>query len=821
MTGYPPEDAAALAGVRRLIDDVHAGGSPQILNEAIDLMLRTEWRLYIDPRRSEMAYWLGDTLLGIGAMQSNEEAVRAGLLVVDTELSRIPDHLDLRGETMLLAMRGALLAERYHLSRLLDDLAAALQALEQSTDMLRQIPDIVDGQTRAWTWWTYAHTLTTKADLTHRLDLREAVVEAYERAAEIDDAKPRLRVEIRANLALARLDYWQRAALTEDGAEAEVARAVTRAIAELSDAASSPHADRDDQAVWRHNIVQIALRHGEFGEARLPGLLDHLDQALSRLPEWDAGRARVLATRAELLHRHAEGTGAGADRAAADEAMRAAYQEAARFGGRELHVAAAAWAPRAAARGEWAEAARVGEESLTAAELLVRRQTHLDHKRAVLRGAVDIAGTTADALRRCGRPAGAVAALERGQAMVLGEQYARPSVIEDALRRSGRDDEADEYRARATEARRLNASDEELRAAQERLEFFAAGLTDIPGLRAMLEGPVDPVALLTGAPAVYLATGAAAGFALVLDGTGGATGVDLPDLTPDRLWRRAATFRAQAVVADNPVELRRRVIARTCQWLDRVVMGPLEPALAGLDRVTLVPTGLLAGLPLHAAGGTDRTYTYLPAAVLARPVVGGLDRGLPALVVADPRRTGEEALPGTRIEATALRRAFPNARSLTGRLASGAAVRDALPGSALIHLGCHATSDTHDVLDSALLLAGEDLLPLRELLASPAELLRAQLVVLSACQTSVLDRELPGESLNLTSGVLAAGANAVIGSLWPVDDAATATLMRHFYEALRGGTPPADALREAQRATAAEPGRSDPYFWAGFTYVGR
>jgi CHAT domain-containing protein len=154
-------------------------------------------------------------------------------------------------------------------------------------------------------------------------------------------------------------------------------------------------------------------------------------------------------------------------------------------------------------------------------------------------------------------------------------------------------------------------------------------------------------------------------------------------------------------------------------------------------------------------------------------------------------------------------------------LASGAAVRDALPGSALIHLGCHATSDTYDVLDSALLLAGEDVLPLRELLASPAELLRAQLVVLSACQTSVLDRELPGESLNLTSGVLAAGANAVIGSLWPVDDAATATLMGHFYEALRGGTPPADALREAQRATAAEPGRSDPYFWAGFTYVGR
>ncbi|HEX9529100.1 MAG TPA: hypothetical protein VF951_16500, partial [Streptosporangiaceae bacterium] len=535
------------------------------------IMLGTEWGLDIDPYRSEMAYWLGDALLVIGAMQSNDEALRAGLLTVDVELGRIPDHLDLRGETMLLAMRGALLPERYHLTRLLDDLAAALEALGRSIEVLRAAPQVFDGQMRAWCWWVYAHTLRKQADLTSRLDLRAATVEAYERAAEIDDARPRLKVEIRANLAVARVQYWKQAVLTEDGAEAELARAYDWAIPELSDAAASPDADNDDKAVWLHNVVQFALSRGPIGDAGRPRLLGQLDHALRLIPQWDSGRARVLATRAELLHRHAERTGDPADRAVADDAIRAAYQEARRYGGNELHVAAAVWARRCAARDEWAEAARVGEESLAAAELLVRRQTHVEHKRAVLRRAVDVAGLTADALRRRRRLGDAATVLERGQAMVLAEQYARPSVIEDALRRLGRDDEAREYRERAAEARSLTASDEELRAARERLGSFAAGLTGIPGLQSMLEGPIEPAALLAGTAAVYFA----AGFALLLDAAGEVTGVELPELTTDRLWRSAATFRAQAVVADNPVKLRQRIIATTCRWLQQAVMRPL------------------------------------------------------------------------------------------------------------------------------------------------------------------------------------------------------------------------------------------------------
>ncbi len=95
------------------------------------------------------------------------------------------------------------------------------------------------------------------------------------------------------------------------------------------------------------------------------------------------------------------------------------------------------------------------------------------------------------------------------------------------------------------------------------------------------------------------------------------------------------------------------------------------------------------------------------------------------------------------------------------------------------------------------------------------------LVVLSACQTANGD-PLPGEGLvGLSYSFLIAGSRRVVGSLWDVDDAATAALMGHFYKALyHGSESPAEALRSAKRAIANTPRWSNPYYWAGFTIEG-
>ena len=99
--------------------------------------------------------------------------------------------------------------------------------------------------------------------------------------------------------------------------------------------------------------------------------------------------------------------------------------------------------------------------------------------------------------------------------------------------------------------------------------------------------------------------------------------------------------------------------------------------------------------------------------------------------------------------------------------------------------------------------------------------LRADLVVLSACQTAV-GKEWKGEGMvALTRGFLAAGAPRVVASLWNVDDRATAELMKRFYQGVLGRKlTPAAALREAQLQVAADPRWRAPYYWAGFGLQG-
>ena len=55
------------------------------------------------------------------------------------------------------------------------------------------------------------------------------------------------------------------------------------------------------------------------------------------------------------------------------------------------------------------------------------------------------------------------------------------------------------------------------------------------------------------------------------------------------------------------------------------------------------------------------------------------------------------------------------------------------------------------------------------------------LVVLSACQTSVGQVSEEDEVVGLNRAFLYAGTPSVMASLWHVDDAATALLIEHFY----------------------------------------
>ena len=99
--------------------------------------------------------------------------------------------------------------------------------------------------------------------------------------------------------------------------------------------------------------------------------------------------------------------------------------------------------------------------------------------------------------------------------------------------------------------------------------------------------------------------------------------------------------------------------------------------------------------------------------------------------------------------------------------------------------------------------------------------LNARLVTLSACQTA-LGKSITGEGLiGLSRAFFYAGSNAVVASLWNVNDASTARLMRPFYESLSEGAAIDQALRSAKVALLDGGGRlAHPYFWAPFVVTG-
>jgi CHAT domain-containing protein len=99
--------------------------------------------------------------------------------------------------------------------------------------------------------------------------------------------------------------------------------------------------------------------------------------------------------------------------------------------------------------------------------------------------------------------------------------------------------------------------------------------------------------------------------------------------------------------------------------------------------------------------------------------------------------------------------------------------------------------------------------------------LRADMVVLSACNTGSGKVTKAEGVASLGSAFLAAGASSVTVSLWHVADNSTAELMEEFYRNLVKGKTKSESLAEARSALfSKEYVNHNPYFWAPFVLTG-
>jgi CHAT domain-containing protein len=97
-----------------------------------------------------------------------------------------------------------------------------------------------------------------------------------------------------------------------------------------------------------------------------------------------------------------------------------------------------------------------------------------------------------------------------------------------------------------------------------------------------------------------------------------------------------------------------------------------------------------------------------------------------------------------------------------------------------------------------------------------------RLVVLSACHSTSAAKSRTAGIGGLTRSFLQAGANAVVGTLWDVDDEAASRLLPEFHRRFVAGADTASALRGAQLAMLQGTERSlrSASHWGAFQVVG-
>ena len=291
--------------------------------------------------------------------------------------------------------------------------------------------------------------------------------------------------------------------------------------------------------------------------------------------------------------------------------------------------------------------------------------------------------------------------------------------------------------------------------------------------------------------------------------------------------------------------------------LYELLVKPAAAQLRGKSNLVVVPDDTLWDLPFQALVSNndhflieDATIAYAPSLTVLREMTqrrkspAAATTGPTLLALGNPnfgkenanhasvrRDGGLNPLPEAEQEVAALRRLYGVSRSKVyiGEAASEERVKREAGQAKILHFATHGTLNNASPMYSHLALAEGDanedgLLEAWELMALD---LKADLAVLSACETA-RGRIGSGEGMiGFSWALFIAGVPSLVVSQWEVESAGTRDLMINFHRGLLSPsvaqtTKPvkAEALRQAALKLMKDPATSHPFYWAGFVLIG-
>jgi len=291
------------------------------------------------------------------------------------------------------------------------------------------------------------------------------------------------------------------------------------------------------------------------------------------------------------------------------------------------------------------------------------------------------------------------------------------------------------------------------------------------------------------------------------------------DSLRSRLEPYAELLRTPGAGADEAA-----VRARAAGAVSALLLAPFEPELRVARQLVVSCDGPLARVPwieLALPGDAKPldesvSASFVPSATTLASLRADAPRGGRVLACAGGADAAHPALAGAAREVAWLRDHVADVRVRDA--SAGAPSASDFAGFGVLHFAGHAHAIADRPWESGLLFGGRS----PWLTAGRVAAMRTtpSLVVLAGCGTVASNGGVGEGPVGLPNAFLAAGAEAVVGTLWDVDDRAAESFTRELYARLLRGERLAAAAAGARAALRAAPATASPSAWAAFVVLG-